>query len=401
MYQEQDKKEYSPALMQIGYAQCCGCEACFNACPVDAIKMQRDREGYLVPVLSKESCVNCNLCKKVCPIAQEKKENFDLQSYGLCSTDTDNILRSSSGGIFSVLTDTFLKHVCEQGYIAGAVYSDDFRKVKHICSNKFSDIEKMRGSKYVQSEKGYIYRDIEKLLKNGEYVLFTGVPCEIGALHSFLGKDYENLYTVDIICKGPATPWALEQYVEDVEKKKKSKVTSINMRYKWEKLDVWIPQFIRVDFANGKKLIKEFYNTTIGNTFRIMQRKSCSDCHYNIENHLSDITIGDFHGADKTASYYNHLGTSVLIINSEKGQKLFDMIPSDALKLENVSLDDIYKRNKHIESPQRDRLSELMQKKGMSYAVKHTIGTKEWLKMKAPVKLLRFLTRTYRKIRGI
>lgn len=401
MNQVQYKKEYAPSLMEIGIDKCCGCEACYNACPVDAIKMQRDCEGYLVPVLSSELCIDCRLCKKVCPISKEAEEKKDLKSYGLSSCDIDNIIRSSSGGIFSVLVETFLEKISDNGYVAGAIYSEDYKKIKHICSNKLSDIEKMRGSKYFQSEKGHIYRQIEQLLKNGEYVLFSGVPCEIGALYSFLGKEYDNLYTVDIICKGPGTPLALEQFIENVEKKKKSRVSLINMRYKWESLDVWIPQFIRIDFVNGKRIIKEFYNTTLGHAFRIMQRKSCSDCHYSIKSHVSDITIGDFHGANKKAKYYNRLGTSVLVINSPKGQRFFDMINQEKLRIESVSLDEIYRVNKHVENPRREKLSDLMQKKGVEYAVKHTIGIKERLKMRVPVKLLRFLTRTYRKIRGI
>lgn len=236
------------------------------------------------------------------------------------------------------------------------------------------------------------------MLEAKKHILFTGLPCEISALRHYLNKEYENLLTIDIMCKGPATPLALKQYIEYIEKKKKSKVTNVNMRYKWETLDNWIPQYIRIDFNGKKPFIKEFYNTALGHSFRIMQRKSCSGCKYTELSHMSDITMGDFHGADKNAKYFNRLGTSALIINTQKGLDFFDKVSKSSLIYEDVSVDDIYKYNlRHYVNPVREKFAKSLVDEGINRAVISNISLKDKIKLFAPGDIFRKISRIIKK----
>ena len=392
-------KNYAPSLNLIGEENCCGCGGCHNVCPTDAIKMQPDREGFLIPTLDADKCVNCSKCIDVCPVNTDSVNSTPLKSYGITNNDLNILLNSSSGGLFGLFARIFLEQY-EDAYVVGVVYENDYKSVRHIISNDLNDVYRMQISKYVQSDKGKIYCRVKQMLQEQKYVLFTGLPCEIAALRCYLGKDFENLLLMDIMCKGPATPMVLRQYVDDMERKKHAKVTNINMRYKWAGLDNWIPQYIRIDFDRKNPYIKEFYNTVLGQSFRIMQRKSCANCKYTEYTHLSDITIGDFHGADKDAKYYNKLGTSALIINTSKGMGFFSVTKQFSLSYEEVSIDDIYKYNlKHYMNPYREKFSELLVKHGIKRAVMRTVSFKEKIKLVVPGDIFRRISRIIKKSR--
>ena len=396
-----DKEKLVPSLEKITKSRCTGCGACANACPTKAITMEKNEEFFLEPVLDVDKCIGCNKCVQVCPVINTRKEENEVICYGLKATDEEIILKSSSGGAFTLLVNEFARQHPDNFYVVGVVYEDDFRSVKHICTNDMRKIDRMRISKYVQSDKKNIYNEVKDKLVKGDYVMFTGTPCEIMALNRFLCRAYSNLLTVDIICKGPTTPKALEDFVTWMEKKKKSKVTDINMRYKWKELDCWIPQYIRVSFNDKKPFIKEFYNTYVGNVFKILQRKSCGDCPVGIYTHDSDITMGDQHAANRDEVYYNKLGTSVLLVNTQKGKDFFADIDEKVYVKEEITIDKVYGRNRNHVHHKRDMLSEEIKKQSNTIkGVKKVLSIKDKAKMIVPRSVVRKATVLYRKMIG-
>ena len=189
--------------------KCVGCHACYNICPTHSISMQIDVDGFWYPVVDIEKCIHCGRCEKVCPVLKQAKRNEEqLQIYGACSVDEDIRSQSSSGGVFSVLA----LHVLNKGGIVyGASFNSNFQ-VQHIGISSVTELDKLRGSKYVQSQIGDIYRDVKQQLRNGKMVLFTGTPCQVDGLNNFLGRTYDNLITQDIVCHGVPSPMVWEKY---------------------------------------------------------------------------------------------------------------------------------------------------------------------------------------------
>ena len=177
--------------------RCCGCYACYNACPVNAISMVEDEKGFKYPKVDEKKCINCGLCEKVCPILNKtEKNNNDVKAFAMYNKNEEERMKSSSGGVFSLIAKAILS---EDGVVFGASFNEE-NEVVHIEVNSVDDLDKIRRSKYVQSKIGDTYKRAKKYLESGKKVLFTGTPCQINGLYSFLQKDYENLYTQDIIC---------------------------------------------------------------------------------------------------------------------------------------------------------------------------------------------------------
>ena len=222
-------------------SNCCGCTACANKCPRNAIKMVEDDKGFLYPYIDRKKCINCGLCDKVCPIINKRKTENYPKAYAAINKDEKIRLNSSSGGIFSALANYILE---EQGIIFGAAFSDDFL-VKHIMIDNKDDLYKLRTSKYLQSSLGDIYKEVEKKLNEGKKVLFTGTSCQINGLYGYLNKIYENLYTQDIICHGVPSPKVWKNYLKYRQEKDLESPTKINFREKtigWiKKLEKYLP----------------------------------------------------------------------------------------------------------------------------------------------------------------
>ena len=202
----------------INKKDCCGCGACFNACPKQCIVMQKDEEGFLYPIINKEKCIDCGLCKKVCPALKKKEVGGQAKAYVGYNIDKVERKNSSSGGIFNVLANEI---VSLGGHVYGAGFKEDF-SVAHYSVDKKEDLCKLQTSKYVQSNTEKCFSKIKEQLNNGELVYFSGTPCQVEGLISYLGKEHENLYTQDIICHGVPSPEVWKAYLELIGGKPKS-----------------------------------------------------------------------------------------------------------------------------------------------------------------------------------
>lgn len=303
---------------------CCGCTACESICPQHCIEMKKDEEGFLYPVIEKDKCIKCELCQKVCVIGAKTQQTDVLGAYAAMNLDSYTRMISSSGGIFALLSE---KVISENGVVFGAVLSDDCENVKHTIASNSSELRKMYGSKYMQSDLRGVYPQVKEALRNGKKVLFTGTPCQINGLRLFLGKEYENLLLVDIICHGVPSPALWSKYVASIEKKYHATVTDVNFRskkYGWQDFGI-----NRIDKQNRELFISKDQDPYMQMFLRnYCLRPSCYQCSAK-EIRYSDITIGDFWGIENILPEMNDgMGTSAVIVRTEKGEAYFKQVAS-------------------------------------------------------------------------
>lgn len=192
--------------------ECSGCGACFSICPKNVITLIPNVEGFLFPVVDSEKCINCNLCAKVCPVNNIDTSNSKTPEAFAVQANDEIRLKSSSGGVFTVLASYIFK---QGGYVCGAAF-DDSGKICHQVIYQENDLRLLQGSKYVQSAIGNTYKEVKNLLCSGKLVLFTGTPCQVAGLKSFLGKNYDNLITADLICHGVPSPKVFQKYIAEL-----------------------------------------------------------------------------------------------------------------------------------------------------------------------------------------
>lgn len=331
--------------------KCCGCCACVDVCPQKAIVLKTDIEGFWYPEVDLAKCVDCGLCDKICPelhINELKKNDYPQPAHTIAAINKNMSVRwdSTSGGIFSALADAMYE---QGGYVSGAIYNDDF-SVRNYISNNPDDLVKLRSSKYLQSKAEGLYREIRNFLKNGEKVLACGTPCQMAALRSFLQKDYENLIIVDFICRGVNSPKVYRKYLDSLERRYGGKVVYVKAKNKelgWRNLTR------KVVFDNGKT----YYGVSMQDDFRrgyhtnVYCRPSCYVCQYKGFPRIADITIGDCWGIENIdKNLDNNVGTSVILLNSKKGEKYFDGI-KDRLEYKETDLQKILPGNPALISP--------------------------------------------------
>lgn len=313
---------------EITAEKCTGCTACFNICPAHAISMKYDEYGFLNPVIDNAICIDCRKCVTSCPLNVSVISSTDCNSaYAAWNKDEEILLRSSSGGVFFALAQYIID--CG-GVIVGASYTTDF-EVEHIIINNNSQIEKLMGSKYVQSNMGNVLSIVKELLRNGKTVLFSGSPCQIAGLKSFLGKNYSNLFTVDFICHGVPSPQIWKRYISELEEKNKSKIKTISFR---DKGNGWIDFGTRIEFENSIIECVPHYEDTFTKGFlrNMYLRPSCYSCKIKKLGIQSDLRISDYWGANDTLKKLNdNKGISLVIASTEKGKKLFSEVKENLI----------------------------------------------------------------------
>lgn len=358
---------------------CTGCGACYNACPKSAIKMVENSEGFLYPQVDSKLCINCGLCKKTCPTAnQEKNKNTSKPtSYAVMASDEIRLSGVSSGGASPV----FMKKILKQGgYVVGAIYDDDWRII-HSVSNNLNDIDKFKGSKYYQSNTKNVYQEVKKLLLENKFVLFTGTPCQIAGLKSFLKKDYENLLTVDIVCHGVPSYKTFEMFVQNLFTQEGEKLEAVDFR---SKRYGWGPKLTTTTITNIREHAcynhEHSFMTAFLRNFSI--RNSCFTCPFQKTPRQGDITIGDFW---RVAKYDKKLddkkGTSLVVINNDKGCKFFDSVKSEFKLVEKVPYKYAVKGNKTLVrptkfNPNRDEFMANVTKENIDSLLKRFVGEK-------------------------
>lgn len=304
---------------------CSGCGVCENICPVKAISMCADEEGFLYPNINEKKCIGCQKCQKQCPIlnTEKKQSKKDENTAYAAKTKKESVLQSSSsGGIFTEIATFILEN---EGVVFGAAFDNEFH-VKHIGISHINDLHKLQGSKYVQSEIGNTYIEAKEYLDAGKMVLFTGTPCQIAGIYNFLNREYENLYTQDIVCHGVPSPMVWKKYIEFREQKALGKTKKIyfrNKKYGWKNYS------IQFEFTNHVEYLKEFSEDIYMRGFlkNIFLRPSCYQCKFKTMTRRSDITLADFWGIEKVCpEMYDKKGTSLVMLNSQKGNEIFDLV---------------------------------------------------------------------------
>lgn len=306
--------------------ECCGCNACGDTCPKGSISFSKDEEGFLYPHIDKSTCIECNLCEKVCPVINIdslKKNDYEKpKCYAAVHKNLQVRFDSTSGGAFSAFAK---KAYQEKAYVGGAIWNEDWSVSQYISNNK-KDIERLRSSKYIQSNAIGFYKEVKELLKSGEKVVVCGTPCQMAALRSFLGKPYENLLILDFVCMYVNSPKIWEAYIKGLEKKHHSKVVYVKDK---NKEIGWRTLCTKIAFENSDVI----YETHDKNAFRrcymgmkVGARPSCHDCKFKGFPRIADVTLADFWGVEKylPKEYDNNLGTSLVLLNSEKGKDYYE-----------------------------------------------------------------------------
>ena len=347
--------------------KCTGCMACLNICPNNAIEIITSKDGFKYPKINKEKCINCNICRKVCPSNKlYKNTNLEPECYAAYSTNEQERKESSSGGIVSLIANNVIEN---SGTVYGAAFINE--NLEHIRVENKNDLNKIRGSKYLQSNINLIYRNVKQDLSEEKQVLFTGTPCQIEGLNSYLKEKQENLITVAVICHGVPSPEVFKKYIEEKERKNLSKIKKVTFR---NKQNGWHKFSVRYEYENGKIEIIPFIEDGFMNGFlkNIYLRESCYNCQMKFYNkNTADIILGDFWGIENVFNEMDdNKGISAVIINSEKGRKVFEQIKSK-IDLQKTDIKDIIEYNPLLINPaeytkRRDDFYQLMESNEIS-----------------------------------
>ena len=356
--------------------KCCGCGACMQVCPKGAIIMQADSEGFLYPLVNEQECIKCGVCLKTCPILNNKKQEFLPKVYVAKNKNTEVQKQSSSGGIFSILADYILD---QNGVIFGAAFNKNW-EVYHRFIEKKEDLNLLRRSKYVQSNTLETFKETRRFLEEGRQVLYTGTPCQIAGLKSFLNKHYNNLLTADIICHSTPSPKVWEEFLK--QNYQKEKIRKIDFR---DKKDGWDKSKLLFYFKGGKvePQNREMSPFRVGFGAALFCRPSCHKCYFKDNNRFSDFTMGDAWGyKDYAPEMFDKNGLSVIFVNNKKAEELFDKLKGN-LFYKKVPCDIIIKYNPYYKTsvkahPKRKDFLNRYQKEPINKLVKELTYRPLW-----------------------
>lgn len=328
--------------------ECSGCAACVNICPKKAIMLLPDEDGFLYPNIDESKCIDCSLCDSVCQIElQFKKEEYQQAFFAFINNNEKHLKVSSSGGAFLAVAEYVFHH---GGVVVGCAFDQNLKAVHTVTHDLAECIEKLCGSKYVQSEIQSTYAEVKQLLKNGKLVLYVGTPCQIEGLLLFLKNKPTNLITMDLICHGISSPLLWKKHKEYLESKVHKKINQYYFRSK--KREGWSLYYYYYYGKNRCKhgtsfLDRYFFDFLKGLNYR----ESCYVCRYANLNRVGDITIGDFWGAEKYIDGVDlSSGVSLIIINSSTGNEIMNQI-KDHVWLQRVSVENAIKENHNLMQP--------------------------------------------------
>ena len=344
-------------------SNCTGCHACVSICPQKCIVMEDTVEGFKFPVLNIAECIQCHQCEDVCPILHEQEKSQHTQAYAMKNRNEAERKYSTSGGVFPLLAEYVLDH---GGIVFGAAYDENL-EVRHIAVSDRSKLFLLQGAKYVQSIIGTAFIEVEKELKAGRSVLFSGTPCQCAGLKLFLGKSYNNLLLVDLICHGIPSPKVWQAYIDyrSLKENNGQRPININMR---SKVSGWSRYGYSVEFDYGDNHITRIHNSRdlfmkafVGN---ICLRVSCSDCVTKGVERCTDFTLGDYWGIwDQHPEFDDNQGTSVVFVHSEKGETILKQL-KEKMEYLPVDQEDAYRENCSLvmSSKTHDKRQEFLEK---------------------------------------
>lgn len=330
--------------------ECTGCRACEAICPKKSITLIEDSEGFLYPNAD-DSCIQCGLCNKVCPTFNSSyygQKNFESFTIAAKHKNEDVWFKSTSGGAFTGICES-LQH--KNAVVFGAVY--DHYNVIHASADSIDEIDKFRKSKYVQSDLKGLHEEIYDLLNKNRNVIFSGTPCQIAGLKNFLGKEYDGLFTIDLICHGVGSPRVFRQYLEKLEKTYSERVLSYSFRNKRIKGQHLSEYITRVEFESG--LIIEDSNDLYNRGFlqALFLRPSCGECKFANVNRVGDLTIADLKKKfDLLPNYREAHNLSAIIVNSEKGKLVYEKL-TNYMNVYHIDYDSLVESNNPLRKPSK------------------------------------------------
>lgn len=321
---------------------CCGCAACVQKCARQCISLLEDSEGFLYPVIDTEKCIDCGLCETVCPELNRYDKQSPLTTLAAINIDECVRLESSSGGVFSLLAEQTIK---DGGVVFGARFDEKWEVVID-CSDTLEGIVQFRGSKYLQARTEDSFFRCEQFLKKGRRVLYSGTPCQVAGLKHFLGKEYRNLFTVDVVCHGVPSPKVWRKYLDETVGV--SNVKGVSMR---DKVEGWQNYHLSISYVDGDKsriLSSPYGKNDYMRAFLkdMILRPSCYRCKSRELRSGSDITIGDYWGIDDVCPEMNDdKGICLVLANTENGKSILE---SDGMKFKETSFEEGYRGNPSI-----------------------------------------------------
>ena len=337
-------------------SKCCGCGTCALVCPTNAISLQKNEYGFIVPKVCFDLCIQCGRCLKKCAYSRSILNNSPLEVYAVAAND--DICNSASGGAFATAAKAIINL---GGVVYGAAYNclGENISVGHRRVDALTELQPLLGSKYVQSNASLVYKSVRDDLNNNVLVLFSGTPCQVDALYSFLGKEYNNLFTMDLICHGVPSEQFFQDYCSSAEKQFRFRITKVKFR---DKKFGW-NLFGSIEGNRRGKIISipllenqsSYYHLFLHG---LSYRDCCYECKYASNNRVGDITIGDYWGIkkqhpeffDKEDIFDEKKGISCLIVNTEKGSNLFWLL-SDNVKFARSSIEKVSANNKQLNEP--------------------------------------------------
>lgn len=362
----------SPKIVdELAKGHCCGCGSCAQACPKHAIVMVQDEEGFYYPRVDHDLCVDCGICTRSCPVLVDQPSNDVVDTCYAQWSDRPTRLASSSGGMFSDLARYAL---ARGGVVFGAAY-DERMVVRHVMVESEKDLALLRGSKYVQSQTGDCYAQARALLREGRFVLYSGCPCQIAGLYAFLGKEYDNLLTVDLICHGTPSPGLFQRYLEE---NYGDAVSDVRFRdksaYGWSThMNAYLSDgSVHREVCSRDPYYRMFLPC-------LAMRPFCSHCKFTRLPRVADFSIGDWWGIEKyDPSLNDGNGTSLVLVNNARARLVFDEISAGFARVKELPLSEARPRNYTIDRPfkahaARSRFFELLKRQPFNKAVRYAL----------------------------